>query len=100
MRGEDGAITILFSKEGVTQGDPLAMVVYGIGMLPLTRILQEMVKDLLQLWYADNASAGGKFNKILVYYNLLQQEGPKQGYFPGQPKSILIVKPHSGPTYS
>ena len=49
MMGEDGAITILSSKEGVTQDDPLAIVVYGIVMLPLTRILQNKVTDLLQL---------------------------------------------------
>ena len=28
---------MLQSKEGVTQGDPLSMILYGIGMLPLTK---------------------------------------------------------------
>ena len=59
MRGEDGAITIIHSKEEVTQGDPLAMVVYGVGMLPLTHLLRRQTDELMQLWYADDAAAGG-----------------------------------------
>ena len=49
MRGEDGVITILHSKEGVTQGDPLAMVVYVVGMLPLHHLLLRQAEELIQL---------------------------------------------------
>ena len=37
----DGSGHFLHSKEGVTQGDPLAMIAYGIGVLPLIRELRE-----------------------------------------------------------
>lgn len=37
----------------------------------------------------------GKFNKVLVYYNLLKLEGPKRGYFPELTRLILVVKPQS-----
>ena len=37
--GDDALI--LLSKEGVTQGDPLAMALYGIALLPLAEILRE-----------------------------------------------------------
>ena len=32
---EDGSGHFLYSKEGVTQGDPLNMIAYGIWVLPL-----------------------------------------------------------------
>ena len=37
LRGSDAFI---LSKEGVTQGDPLGMMFYAIGLLPLTRKLK------------------------------------------------------------
>ena len=35
VRAGNGNTTFLFSKEGVTQGDPLSMVAYGLSLLPL-----------------------------------------------------------------
>ena len=37
---EDGSGHFLHSKEGVTQGYPLTMITYGIGVLPLIRVLR------------------------------------------------------------
>jgi hypothetical protein len=39
IRGNGGTGVFLSSKEGVTQGDPISMVAYGIGVLPLIRQL-------------------------------------------------------------
>jgi hypothetical protein len=41
IRGNNGTGVFLFSKEGVTQGDPILMVAYGIGVLPLIRQLKK-----------------------------------------------------------
>ena len=95
MRGEDSAITILYSKEGVTQCDLLAMVVYGVDMVPLTHLLQRQIAELMQIWYVDGAAAGGKFDKISCHLNNLNREYPKRGYFPEPIKSILCIKPQS-----
>ena len=38
IRGTD---EFIFSREGVTQGDPLGMMFYAVGLLPLTHKLKE-----------------------------------------------------------
>ncbi len=48
-----------------------------------------------QPWYADDAGAGGRFQKIQLYFEKLQEHGPPRGYFPEPSKSILIVKEHN-----
>ena len=67
--GDEG--TILFSKEGCTQGDPLAMIVYGIGMLPLVELLELNIPEIVQPWYADDAGAAGNYEHIEKYFRLL-----------------------------
>ena len=47
----------LLSQEGMTQGDPLAMPMYALGAVPLIQKLANI--DVSQMWYADDASAGG-----------------------------------------
>ena len=37
IRVGDGTVHLLYSKEGVNQGDSLAMVAYELGILPLVR---------------------------------------------------------------
>ena len=94
IRGKDSrSACIILSKEGVTQGCPLAMVLYAIGLLPLTKKLKRDLPDLFQPWYADDGAAGGKWDDILRWYEALADLGPPRGYFPEPSKSILIVHP-------
>ena len=79
------------SKEGATQGGPLAMISYGIGVLPLRRELRGAHTRVTQPWYADDAGAGGKFPHILAHLRYLQVRGPPRGYLPEPTKSILVV---------
>jgi hypothetical protein len=48
----------LFSHEGTTQGDLLAMPMYAIALLPLIEKVNPD-QSLKQSWYADDASAAG-----------------------------------------
>ena len=56
---EDGSVHFLHSKEGLTQGDPLAMIAYGIGVPPLIRDLRRDHPYVTQPWYADDAGGVG-----------------------------------------
>ncbi len=51
---------VLYSREGATQGDPLAMPMYALAIMPLVRKLQSCSGDVTQIWYADDAAAAGK----------------------------------------
>ena len=52
-----GASECLYSKEGVTQRDPLSKFMCAVGTLPLIRSLCDPSR-WTQVWYADDASAG------------------------------------------
>ncbi len=46
LRGNDGHAVFIFSKEGVTQGDPLSMFAYGIGIMSL---IHQLKAEFLQV---------------------------------------------------
>ena len=52
------AVTIL-SREGVNQGDPLLMVLYGINLIPLVDELIAVDSRLIYPFYADHAVFDG-----------------------------------------
>ena len=51
----------LLSQEGTTQGDPLAMPMYAIGVVPVIRQLMGIAR---RVWYADDAAAGGSLLQL------------------------------------
>ena len=69
------------------------MIVYDIGFLPLIRELQGSHPRVTQLWYADDAVAGGKLEHIFAHLWNLQARGPSRGYYPEPTKIILVVAP-------
>ena len=81
----------------MTQGDPFATIAYGIGFLPLIRVLRSDHPQVYQPWYADDAGEGGKFRDIMAHFRDLQLKGPAQGYFPNPTKSILVVSEQNVP---
>ena len=64
IRAGYGMDHFLYSKEKVTQGNPLEMVTYGLGNLPLIQELRKSHPGVTQPWYADYAGAGGTFEGI------------------------------------
>ena len=56
----------------MTQGDPLDVVAYGIGVIPLIKHLKSGFLDISQLWYSDNAGALCTFSNVKLYLNSLK----------------------------
>ena len=52
----------IFSSEGTTQGDPLAMAMYSVSVTPLIASLQDA--HVKQVWFADDATAGGTLHGL------------------------------------
>ena len=73
IRDADGSASTIYSKEGVTQGDPLAMFLYGLGVLPIIRELNdEFDFSTKQVWYADDSAVAGKFRNIAEFFKKIQ----------------------------
>ena len=85
-----GSAEVLYSREGVTQGDPLSMAFYALSVLPLIRSLKETHR-WTQAWYADDANCGGFLDNLLVWFKRLMHDGPVFGYFPQPSKTYLVV---------
>ena len=91
MRNGNGTSSFLNSKEGVTQGDPPEMILYGIGILPLIKNRKRGMPDVAQPWYARDAGALGTFARIETYFNFLTRQSLGCVYYPEPSKSVLIV---------
>ncbi len=81
---------ILWSCKDVTQLDLMAMVLYGVGLIPLVEMLHHAFPDVLQLWYADDSALMGKYAAKAKCLKLLKQVGPWFGYFP-KPEKLLHI---------
>ena len=77
-------------QEGTTQGCPLSMAMYALGLAPMVKKLQPACK---QVWFADDASGCDELVKLKRWYDDLLLNGPTYGYYPNPSKCILVVKP-------
>ena len=86
-----GSDHFLLSKEGVTQGDPLSMMLYAVTVLPLIRSLEDSC-EWVQNWYADDSSCVGELSSVRRWFDRLSADGPAYGYFPEPSKTVLVVR--------
>ena len=78
---------VVFSKEGTTQGDPLAMPMYALATLPL---INRLPVSVTQVWYADDATALGSISDLRNWWDNLTNLGPSFGYFTNPDKTWLV----------
>ena len=82
---------ISMSQEGVTQGDPLLMVLYGITLTPLAEELRASYSGLLPPFYADNAVFDDSTQQSAQLLKLLKERVADRGNFPYPDKSLFIL---------
>ena len=80
----------IYSREGTTQGDPLAMDMYGLAIIPLIKLLT--VDNVTQKWYADDGNAVGKLSNLRTVLDKIVSLGKFFGYHVKASKCQLIVK--------
>ena len=78
---------IVTSREGVTQGDPLLMVLYGLPLLPLSKSMRTEDPGIFQPWYADDAGMRGLAWRNAKLLQVLMGKGPYHCYSP-EPEKI------------
>eukprot|EP00957_Ditylum_brightwellii_P163550 12452510-Ditylum_brightwellii.AAC.2 len=81
---------ILHSKEGVTQGHPLSMILYGIVLVPLATIIWMQEKDVMAPFYTDDTLLNGPATANARMMLVLMEHGPDFGYFLEPEKSIHV----------
>ena len=82
---------MLASEEGTTQGDPLAMPMYALATIPLiTRVGESL--NIIQVWYADDASAAGGLSSIRSWWDNISSYGPAFSYYANASKTWLVTK--------
>ena len=88
----------ILSSEGTTQGDPLAMPVYAIGITPLLSLINatgntlETEHKVKHAAFADDLGGTGKLQQLREWWDKIVKFGPLLGYYPNASKSWLIVK--------
>ena len=83
------------SQEGTTQGDPLGMAIYALGVTPMLNILLIGIGNdhNRMVAFADDITAAGSLDALKKWWDHLLKIGPSYGYYPQPTKSWLIVKP-------
>ena len=72
----------------ITQGDPLAMAMYALAVLPLIHSAHPAVS---QVWYADDATGVGTCSSLRKWWDTLSKLGPLFGYNPSALKTYIIT---------
>ena len=86
-------VTVVKSMEGTTQGDPVAMAMYALGLSVLQDVIAFEKTKIKQVAYADDLSGAGKLIHLKEWWRMVNDNGPIIGYTPNAAKSVLIVKP-------
>ncbi len=72
---------VIHLKEGIKQGDCLAMSLYGVALMPLASRMCKTIPEALQPWYCNNAGTAGMALPNACCLDFLVKFKPQYGYF-------------------
>ncbi|MEL6606451.1 MAG: reverse transcriptase domain-containing protein, partial [Cyanobacteria bacterium J06614_10] len=84
---------VIMSEEGTTQGDPIAMAMYALGLSVLQDTISVEETNVKSVSYADDLIGAGNISDLYQWWRNLEKTGKKFGYFVHEQKSCLVVKP-------
>ena len=82
---------IMKRREGVTQGHPLSMILYGLALLPLDEAMMAADLGVLQPWYSKVVATRDAARRNAKLLRALMGKVPYRGYFPEPEKSWHIL---------
>ena len=82
-------VTLLF-QEGVTQEDPLLIILYRVNLVPLEYYLRSVDPGLITPFYAYYVLFEGLARRISPILKLFLDRGPDRRYLPEPSKSMFI----------
>ena len=80
------------SKEGTTQGDPIAMAIYALGLSVIQQKLDMETTGAKHVLFADDMVGAGTLQAVKKLWDAVGEHGPPLGYYPNTNKTCLIVK--------
>ena len=86
---------VIYSQEGTTQGNPLAMDMYAISTLPLIHKLPNCVQHI---WFADDPSTGGQLDHLRTWWDSIQEMGLEFGYLCNAGKELTDCQRRGPPS--
>ena len=89
----------LKSSKGKTQGDPIAMAAYSVGVTPLFPLIKNQLKanKTKHVAFADEVIGAERLRQLREWWNNITIYGPPIGYYPKPSKSWLAVKERDMP---
>ncbi|KAL7463292.1 hypothetical protein ACHAXS_003674 [Conticribra weissflogii] len=96
IRQHNSPATIIPGCEGIQQGDPLSMILYGLALTPMIDRIHTnnssifLSENFLDPWYADDATIVATVFDTITIVQAIQNLGPIYGYFIQPEKSIHI----------
>ena len=82
--------TIILSKTGFHQGDPLAPLLFSLTLQPIVNKIKEKVPSLsANEWYLDDGALAGKVEELRTVIDIIQTHGPQRGLYLSAPKTTV-----------